>query len=424
MFVQTGYHHFLFQDDLDFVIRPDDFDALCCVELIKNICKNYSVSSTEHYIPQSRTVLGININSPLNKNKERVLLTFLLNQEDVYDESAIVLVDQMTQSHRNIIPTWCAFKMLEATNDLKIEHAYLTAVVIYYYYMLNLIDYQEYLQHLKEIQLIFPEIQLHEHLFGYLFGMSDLFSVLKHSPHLFYVLKWYKNEQLARHLAAHAGIHINLSKQNKSTEMTKIYNFVNKAEMFRIEKSDLLIHCVKCPSVRNMDLSLYALYLLDNNDKYILSALPKMRENLVQVQLYLETITSQFGLLLQQRSLILMPQREGITMSNCDFAHGSVNLPKFAMKWLSCVLSNIYDTPILLHNPEFDLVASDPHSRIQEYYDQGNLLTIIHEIYEEQCGFGMYSFKSRQDMMEIIEQLGLRMRAYKYEEEHGNEIEE
>ena len=448
MFVEPGYHHFLFQDDVDFVVKMDDIDALCCVELLKSICQNYTMTSFEHYIPQHRTVLGINMNSPYNKNKERIRLSFLLDPEDVYDESTIVLVDSMTNpsNHRNVIPTWCAFKMLETLNIVQIDHAYTTAMVIYYYYMLNLINYEEYLEHIKEIQLIFPSIVLHEHLYGYLFGSSPLFNCLRYTPHLFYKLKWNQSEQLARHLTAHAGISLNYSKQSKSTDMTMIYNLVNKAESFQIEKQDLLIHCIKCNKLRNIDMALYSIVLLDHPwlCQDVLQSINNVNSQAIALmEEYLQMICHSFGLIMQQKLLRLLPQRENINLINCDAAyavldhlqiikteHHMEQIGPFGLRWLSSVLSNIYDVPVALIAPfkdsqEMIIVVSDPSSRIKDYYDNGNIYSIIKPIYDKEiAGHGMYMMNNRQDAMDFMEQLGLRMRAYAYEEEEGDDEKE
>ena len=440
MFVQPGYHHFLFQDDVDFVIKMDDIDAICCVELMKLICQNYTISTFQNYLPQSRTVLGINLNSPYNKNKERIRLSFVMDPEDVYDDSTIVLVDSMTNpsNHRNVIPTWCAFKMLETLNILELKHAHLASMVIYYYYMMNLIDYEEYLQHIKEIQMIFPDIILHEHLYGYLFGSSPLFNCLRYTPHLFYLLKWHKNEQLARHLTAHAGISLNYSKSSKSTDMRMIYSFVNKAESFQIENKDLLIHCIQCDKLRNMDMALYAVVLLDHpwlcGD--ILKSINNVNsQSIALMEEYLQMVCHSFGLMIQQKLLRLLPPRDTTTIRNCDAAFAVLDhlqlirheshleqIGPFGLRWLSSVLSNIYDVPVALIAPfkdslEMIVVVSDPNTRVKDYYESGNIYGIIKPIYDkEMFGHGMYMMDNRQEAMDFIENVGLRMRAYAFEE--------
>eukprot|EP00835_Amoeboradix_gromovi_P005825 NODE_593_length_6321_cov_0.361299.p1 type:complete len:447 gc:universal NODE_593_length_6321_cov_0.361299:4150-5490(+) len=446
MFVQPGYHHFLFQDDVDFVIKMDDIDALCCVELMKSICKNYSISKFANYIPQQRTVLGINMNSPFNKNKERIRLSFTLNPEDVYDDSTIVLVDNMTNpnNHRNVIPTWCAFKMLETLNILELKHAHWTSMIIYFYFMNNLIDYDEYLSHIKDIQLIFPSIILHEHLYGYLFGSSSLFNCLRYTPHLFYLLKWHKNEQLARHLTAHAGISLNYSKSSTSTDMSLIYKFINKAESFSIENKYLLIHCIQCDKLRNMDMALYSIVLLDHpwlcSD--VLHSLNSVNQkSILLMQVYLQMICHSFGLMLQQKLLRLLPLRQSTTLKNCDACYAILDhlqivtteshleqIGPFGLRWLSSVLSNIYDVPVLLAAPFKDdvnmiVVLSDPTNRVKDYYENGSVYDIVRPLYiKEPIGPGMYMMDNRQDTMDFIEGFASRLRAYAVQEDE--EIEE
>ncbi len=442
MFIRPDYHHFLFLEDVDFVINTKDVDALCCVELMKPICENYTISTFENYNKRDRPVLGINLSPPTNTQNSRIICSFSIESEDVYDDSTVVLVDDITTAeyHRNIIPTWCAFKMLETLNILELKHAHLTAMVVYYYYMMNLIDYEEYLIHIKEIQLLFPEIVLHEHLYGYLFGTSSLYTSLRYTPHLFYYLKWHKTEQIARLLCAKAGISLVYSKTNKSDDMSMIYKFVNKAQEHphNIDKNHLLIHCIKCNKLRNMDMALHALVLLDHpwmSKDLIKSINNTVPKSISLMESYLEMICNSFGLVLQQKLLKYLPAREGITMANCDVAYAFLDhiqlvedttifeqIGPFGLRWLCSILANVYEVPIMLIAPYKDstqmlITCSDPLSRVKGYYQSGNIYTIIAAIYEkEPMGYGMYLMENRQEVMEFKEQLGMRMRAYAYEE--------